>query len=210
MTISLANQAYAALREEIATGKLAENTPLVEDDLAERLGVSRTPIRAAIGRLTHEGFAEKIGPKGVVVSRLTFTDMLEVFDIREGLEATAAELAASRMDTSVLAGLRTLMEGLLAQSEAGQAITEAGDEVHVEVLKACGNPRLVRILDVHRALLMRIDRTARAVPSRLEKSLHEHLAILEALEARDAELAYQRTRAHIRSTRKSLIAAFDY
>jgi len=207
---TLAGRAYTALRDEIATGKLPATTPLIEDVLAERLGVSRTPVRAAISRLTHEGFAEAVGRKGVVVSRLTLSDMLQVFDIREGLEATAAGLAASRISAKVLEHLRGLLDNLLTQYDAGDSLTEAGDEVHEEVLKACGNPRLVRILDVHRALLLRIDVTARAVPSRLEQSLHEHITILDALQARDAELAFQASRAHIRSTRKSLTSAFDY
>jgi DNA-binding GntR family transcriptional regulator len=209
MTTDLATKAYYLLREEITSGVLVPNTPLVEDALADRLGVSRTPVRTAISRLTHEGFAEAVGKRGVVVTRLSLSDMLEVFDVREGLESVAAGLAASRISDETLGRLDALLSVLEAKVAAGEPLTDAGDDIHVEVLAVCGNQRLVNILDVHRALLARIDAAARAVPSRLETSLVEHRAILEALKARDAEEASATTRAHIRSTRRSLISAYN-
>lgn len=208
MATHLATQAYNVLRDEITSGVLVANTPLVEDALADRLGVSRTPIRTAISRLTHEGFAEAIGKRGVVVTRLSLGDMLEVFDVREGLESVAAGLAATRITDEVLSRLDAHLGDLEGRISAHAPLIDAGDDVHVEVLAACGNQRLVNILDVHRALLARIDFAARAVPSRLETALKEHRLILDALMARDPGRASATTRAHIRNTRRSLISAY--
>jgi DNA-binding GntR family transcriptional regulator len=206
MTVSLTEHTYARLREDIASGVLCAGMPLVEQQVAARLGVSRTPVRTAITRLSQEGFAEYVGSRGAVVSRMSLSDMLEIFDIREGLESTAAALAASRMADDVLARLGNRLSSLQLHRGAGEPLQEAGDELHTEILGACGNKRLVRVLDTYRAQFAQIDVTARALPSRLEQSLDEHVEIWLALRARDAERAALATRQHIRSTRKTVMS----
>src|SRR6476661_1015666 len=106
-TMRASDKAYAALRDDIIEWRLAPGTVLAEVEQSERLGVSRTPVREALSRLTAEGLTTAAGGRGVVVTDISLEDIDEMFELRETLEGKAAALAAER-------GERTVFEQLHA------------------------------------------------------------------------------------------------
>lgn len=98
-------RAYRALREEIVEWRLLPGTVLAEVEQSERLGLSRTPLREALGRLSAEGLTETARGRGVVVTDISLEDVDELFELREALECRAAALAAQRGEASVFAAL---------------------------------------------------------------------------------------------------------
>ena len=107
--ISLEEQVYAELEEEILSGELSPGTSLGEIALSERLGVSRTPIRSAIHRLAEEGIVETIANKGAVVIGITKQDLVDIYRIRVRLEGLASAIAAEKISEE---GIRTLRESV--------------------------------------------------------------------------------------------------
>src|SRR6476661_6619597 len=104
-TMRASDKAYAALRDDIIEWRLAPGTVLAEVEQSERLGVSRTPLREARGRLTAEGLTTA-GGRGVVVTDISLEDIDELFELRQTLEGKAAALAASRGDTATFEQLQ--------------------------------------------------------------------------------------------------------
>ena len=100
------DRAYAALRDDIIEWRLLPGTVLGEVEQSERLGVSRTPLREALGRLTAEGLTTTAGGRGVVVTDVSLEDIDELFELRETLECKAAALAAERGDAAVFLQLQ--------------------------------------------------------------------------------------------------------
>lgn len=193
---------YLRLRELIATGRLAPGAPLIEADLSKRLGVSRTPVRAALQRLQQEGFAAQ-SPVGEtlrpIVSPLTSDDLCEVFLMVGALEASAAHAAAS-LERSAREALACELEqvnaGLRAATDARPPDLASAHALHARFHRllagAAAGPRLRGELDV---LLPQAERYARAyAPATwyaLEETLHEQGAIVAALRAGDGDAAEQ-------------------
>src|SRR5450830_719265 len=100
------DKAYAALRDDIIEWRLAPGTVLAEVEQSERLGVSRTPLREALSRLSAEGLTTTAGGRGVVVSDISLEDIDELFELRETLEGRAAALAAERGDAAIFEELQ--------------------------------------------------------------------------------------------------------
>lgn len=178
----------ATLRSDIATGVLAPGEQLVQDDLARRYGVSRVPIREALRILEAEGLLEYHPHRGYFVTELSVKDLVEVYRIRELLEAEALSMVVEQIPDEDI----TDLEGLLAEVErataAGDvtAITNANRTFHFAMLEACGMPRLVRLI----RLLWDATDAYRSVyfmeAANLERINAEHREMMTALRARDA------------------------
>jgi DNA-binding GntR family transcriptional regulator len=189
--------AYTRLRGLIVSGRLAPGAPLIETDLSARLGVSRTPVRAALQRLQQEGFVTAI-PVGqmarAAVAPLTAEDMREVFLMTGALEAAAARLAAA-LDNDVREDLSCelarLNAALRQASEARPPDLVRAQDLHAQLHRtftlAAAGPRLRAELDV---LQPQAERYARVYTSAVifafEDALTEHEAIIAALRAGDA------------------------
>lgn len=117
----LVDEAARALREAILDGRLRPGQRLLQDRLAEMLGVSRTPIREALQRLEREGLVRSVGRQGMVVAQLAAQDIEEIYDVREVLEGLAARLAASRISQAQLNTLRKSLERMAGHAEKGDA-----------------------------------------------------------------------------------------
>jgi DNA-binding GntR family transcriptional regulator len=105
----LAEYAYAAIRDDIIAGRVAPSGRLVQDELARRLGISRTPVREAMSRLEHEGLVRLIPGRGAIVQRVTPQDILGIYEVREELERLAVRLAARDGRAYDVAALRRLV-----------------------------------------------------------------------------------------------------
>lgn len=188
------------LREEIISGRLTPGTELQEVALAESLGVSRGPIREAIGRLAAEGLVTVRPRRGALVRALSKEEFLEAYQVREALEVMAVRLAVPKLGAHDLAALERLVDEMAACAEAGdvQGFFVANAEFHQTFFDAAGNRMLA---ELYRQLRGQIDRhRLRSLELRgtLERSIAEHKAILRAAKAVDVERAAHLVAEHIR------------
>ena len=196
-----------AIREAIKNGTLQPRERLMEIQLADDLGVSRTPVREALRKLEQEGFIVMVPRKGAYVSDLSMKDVADVFEIRAALDGLAGGLAAERITEEEL----ELMERMLV--EKGEAINqndidklvEADTRFHEAMYMASRNERLSNIISNLREQIQRFRLTSLSVPGRREDSLKEHRQILEAIQARDIQLARQLAQEHIENAETVLI-----
>jgi DNA-binding GntR family transcriptional regulator len=194
------SSAYQRLRDLIVAGRLAPGAPLVETELSARLGVSRTPVRAALQRLQQEGFvtASRAGSMlRAAVAPLTAEDMREVFLMVGALESATARLAAGLEPAAreALADeMATLAAGLHAASSSRPPDIVRAHEMHVRFHRACtaagAGPRLLAELDVLQPQAERYERVyASAIVLAFDEASREHTAIVEAIRAGDADAA---------------------
>lgn len=193
-------RAYNALRDDIVEWRLPPGTLLAEVEQSERLGVSRTPLREALGRLTAEGLTTA-GGRGVVVTAISLNDIDELFELRETLEGRAAALAAERGEPAVF---RRLQSGLLAapalisgQAPAIEDYYALVGELDAAIDSAISNAYLAQAMRSLRVHLVRIRRMAADNAVRLTAAAAEHAAIAEAIADRNPRLAQAATTLHL-------------
>ncbi|WP_426997824.1 GntR family transcriptional regulator [Pseudarthrobacter sp. N5] len=194
-------RAYAALREDIIEWRLLPGAVLAEVEQSERLGVSRTPLREALGRLTAEGLTTAAGGRGVVVTDISLEDIDELFELRETLEGKAAALAAERGDAATFLQLqRELLEAPALISGADPATEEYYELVgrlDSAIDAAISNAYLVQAMRSLRVHLVRVRRLAADDATRLTAAAAEHAAIAEAIAAGNPRLAEAATTVHL-------------
>jgi DNA-binding GntR family transcriptional regulator len=188
---STEHRVAAALRDLIVMGQIREGTPLVHRDLAARLGVSPTPVRAGLGRLEREGFVE-MGPTGrASVARLTREDFEEIYATRLGLEGLAARLGAPRVDAKGLREMRALLDRLrdLAARQEVDDYLALRWEFHATCYRASARARLVEEVERLYRRSERYNRLVLAAPERFRQSVERYGEFLAACEAHDGEAA---------------------
>jgi len=208
---TLRERVYESLLEDILSGHLGPGTELSEVALAERLGVSRGPIREALGALCAQGLVTMQPRRSCIVSVLTRREFLEAYQVREALEALAASLASERIDDDSLAELEALHEEMrvAVRDNAVQRFFAANQRFHLRLVALSGNGHLT---EIHAQLVQRMGRyMARSLSLRgnLERSLGEHQEILDALRARDAARAAAAVSLHIHVPQSSIELAPD-
>lgn len=196
-----------ALREAISNGILLPGERLMEIQLAEELGVSRTPVREAIRKLELEGFVVMVPRRGTYVSDLSLKDINEVFEIRTALDVLAAGLAAERITDEELEALERLLVHIGEYIEAGdmEKIIEADSQFHDLLYQASRNDRLVGIINNLREQLTRFRSISMSYPGRLKVTWEEHRHLLEAIAQRNADLAMQVAREHMENAEHTLL-----
>jgi GntR family transcriptional regulator, rspAB operon transcriptional repressor len=208
--VSARDQVYLALREAIVSAELQPGRRLSENELAERLGVSRTPVREALVRLRQVGLIEPEGRRGGRVIRPSSRAILHAYEVREGLECFAARAAAERATAAqraeILAAARESLAG--AQSGDEEQFRRGDSAFHAGVQAVAANPRLSALLDDIFALIVTLRR--RDTPDREESTEcgHAHVAVAEAIAAGDAEAAEREMRGHVRHVMGFVLAAF--
>lgn len=196
-----------ALRESIVNGMLKPGERLMEIQLAEELGVSRTPVREAIRRLELEGFLVMVPRRGTYVSDLTIKDINEVFEIRTALDVLAAGLAAERITEEELEQMERLLVqiGEYIDHRDADRIVEADGEFHDILYRASRNDRLVGIINNLREQFTRFRTISMAYPGRLKNTLEEHRRLVEAIAQRNPDLAQQAAREHMENAEQTLL-----
>ncbi|MGJ9374340.1 GntR family transcriptional regulator [Nesterenkonia sp. CF4.4] len=198
------DRAYDTLRQEILDGALTPGTLLGEVEQAERLGLSRTPLREALSRLIADGLADQTRGRGTVVSSISAADVDLLFELRLPLEVQSARLAAQRGDparfTALAQRFTAAEETLHAGSHAREdehyyRLTEELDEA---VAEAVANPYLSHSLRSMRAHLVRARRLAQHEPERLASSAREHREVCTAIASGDPETAGAAMLIHLR------------
>ncbi len=196
---SVVDHVYSALRERILSGDLPRGTKLRQASLAEELGVSRTPLREALRRLSTEGLVEFSPNRGATVSELDFGDMRHAWSARVALEPGAARLAAERRDADAIASMREAIDHQRGAAGDSDASFAANREFHLALAAASGNPHLTRFAEMLWVprIGVPIYQAQAAEPAGAGGWADEHERITDAVEAGLADDAERLTRAHI-------------
>jgi DNA-binding GntR family transcriptional regulator len=194
-----AEQAYQHIRQAIQEHRLKPGDRLREAELAEAVGVSRTPLREALARLESDGLIANDPARGLVVTRLDYNMVSELYYMREVLEGTAARLAAQHASDVELTILDQICEQYRRSIGDGAALEMRNRQFHEALYRCAHNRYLLRTLQgLHDALALLGESTLHD-KARAESTQAEHEAIIRAIKERNPEAAEQATRAHIRN-----------
>lgn len=206
--VSLEQMVYNALEEEILSGELKRGTPLTEIALSNRLGVSRTPVRGALHRLSEEGLVEITPNKGAVVVGINIGDLVDIYKIRMRLEGLASMSAAERISSSELSRLRNsveLSEFYISKNDV-ESLKELDTEFHKIIYAASGNRMLAKTLTELHNKIKSYRKISLTVSGRLAETVKEHKEILSAIEAGDGNLADELTLRHIERALENIVS----
>ncbi len=205
--ISLALSAYERLRGMVLSGVIAGGQVIAERRLAEQLGLSRTPVREALGRLEGEGLLRRDG-RHLLCAGVSMAEVMEILSVRRLLEAEAAAIAATGMPAAQVEGIRDAILGMDDPDGVTDDEHWANDDLlHLAVARASGNTLLLRLV---RDLRQRTRMFGlRRIPGRFGQGKAEHLAILDAIAARDPEAAASRMRRHLDHAREAILATLS-
>ena len=199
------------LRDAIRKGKLKPGERLMESQLAEDIGVSRTPVREAIRKLELEGYVIMMPRRGTYVANLSIRDVNEVFEIRTSLDSLASGLAAERITDEELERLQRLLVAIGGYIEENDMdkIVECDTEFHDLLYQASRNSRLVGIIFNLREQLTRFRSTSMAFPGRLKATLEEHRRIVEAIAQGDVAEARAAAEYHMEKSEQTLLESME-
>ena len=195
------------LRNAIIEGVLKPGERLMEIQVSEELGVSRTPVREAIRKLELEGFVVMIPRRGTYVSDLSIKDINEVFEVRTALDVLAAGMAAERITADELEQMERLLVELGEYIEQNdiEKIVEADSKFHDLLYSASRNNRLVGIINNLREQLTRFRSLSMSYPGRLKEMLVEHTRLVESLGMRNVSLAKRLAGVHMANAEQTLL-----
>lgn len=201
----------AMLEEEIVLGWLLPRERLVEEELAERLGVKRHVVREALAELERVGLVERIPNRGAVVRLLDPAEVRQIYSVREALETLAAEQIPLPVAPEVLAPLRALQQLHAEAVAAGDArgAFRANIRFHETLFRACGNPHLVELIQGLAQKVHGARSITAASPEHLALARDEHAAMVEALAASDRPRLVALCRQHLGPSRDAYIAAVE-
>ena len=204
-------QAYSRLKDAILSLELRPGEPVVEKEWAERLGMSRTPVREALHRLEHEGLVTNDRRHGWLVYSLSLDDIRQIFDIKIVLEGLAARLAAQQLTEEQATRLRRALEDIASVTEDHDldAWHIADQAFHQVLFEAAGNPRLQQIVNSLNSQMHRIRAGHLALEGRMARSLEEHRTIAEAILSGDGQAAKEAMHTHLQDLRDSVVNVLE-
>lgn len=204
----LSKKVYRIIKSGIIDGSLKPGTKLLEVKIADKMGISRTPIREALRELAAKGFVKMIPNQGIVVSSDSAEDIREVMQIRGVLEGLAGRLAVAMINKEEISRLENLIKQMEKFSKKNDPLGfgEVDAEFHNIIVNICRNKRLMQIRkniteQAHRYRIKSLN-----VPGRLEYSTEEHRKIAEALKKKDAKAADKSIQKHIENTLKNILS----
>jgi len=199
---SLADVAQQALRQMIVRGELAPGERLVEPELGEALGISRTPLRDALKTLAAEGLVQLRRNRNSIVAPIDAEQLAHLFEVEAGMEGMAAVLACERMTNTEIKRLEVLQDRMERLQSAGDldGYFELNQKMHEMIVAGSKNPVLI---ETHGRLIGQLERARFAALTkfgRWEESTSEHRMILEALKARDSAKVQELVMNHVSHT----------
>ena len=188
---TLREKILETIRDAILKGSLKPGERVSEPELAERFGISRTPIREAFRQLESEGYLEVMPRKGAVVASLSERDVVEFYSIKSILEGHAARIAAERMSERDLERLEAINAKLEQIATEGDIKTffRVHNEFHELFIKASGNEKLAELINQLVLKFNRLRLASLAQPGRMDISVQEHRKIIEAFRKHNGEQA---------------------
>ena len=210
-TQTRADEALNCLQNAIIKGELAPGEKIGEVELCARFGLTRGPLREALGRLESRGLLVRRPHAGVKVVSINGDELLELYDIRVVMEGLAARQAAERMTDAEVADLQALLDGherMVEQAQGQAYYQEEGDyDFHFCIVTGSKNQKLAQMLLGNLYYLLRLYRCRFSTATgRPQKALKEHRAIADAIASRDGELAQFLMQRHIHAARANIEA----
>ncbi len=207
----MAERIAEALRQAIIAGTLEPGSRVNESEIAARYRISRSPVREALRLLQQEGLVAMEPRRGAFVKRLTPQEVVDVYDVKSMLEGHATGLATRRMgerDLERLAACVARMEREVAASDM-TAYVQSTREFHEIIVHGCGNATLASIYQGLERKIHWLRTLSLSWPGRVDVSLADHRAILDAMQRRDAALAERIARAHIEQASQDLLSRLE-
>jgi len=201
---------YEYIRKMIFNGELKEGERLVEKDLAEKLKVSRTPVREALRKLETEGLVVHLPRKGVVVKGFSKEDVIEIYSIRKSLEALAISFTVQNITEKEIEKLKNLNERMkeAAEEEDAEKLFELLREFNRVLIESCRMPRLISLINTYREYLERFRVVTMSKKERKLLALKEHDEIIDAIIKRDATRAQSLVQEHLQGALEAFLANF--
>ena len=203
---SQGNAAYVRLLAELREGRLNPGDRLRETELAERLGVSRTPVREAIRQLEADGIVTHVPRQGATIRTLDYAEVMELYEMRAVLEGTAARLAARAASDIEIEELIDMNRQRAVAGNGPEAFV-LNRQFHAALLDAAKNRFLAKSIHTLQKALMILGPTTLTEPDRAEKAVEEHFGVLDAIKVRDGSLAEAAMRAHIEAAQRVRVRA---
>ncbi|MEO7022129.1 MAG: GntR family transcriptional regulator [Ktedonobacteraceae bacterium] len=199
--LTIAEQIATALRQEIVSGQLPAGTRLPQVEIAQRFGVSTTPVREAFGLLQRDGLVQTDTHRGVTVFLPTIQDLIEHYEIRMALEMLAAEKAAQRFQPQDAPPLVAILDEMLATEDAAHYV-ERNHQFHLRLYRFGGGSRLLTMIEELRNASLAYNHlyAAADVPKDAERLDAEHREILAGCQTNDPARAALAVRQHIHQT----------
>lgn len=191
---------YEELKMQILTGKIVPGTRMMEVDLAEDMGVSRTPIREAIRKLEKEGLVTIEPRKGAYASQISAEDMLEILEVRQNMEGLAAFFAASRMTQEQLHVLKEVEDAYNRAVEEGSTpdMIRYDSKFHRLIVESSNNKVLIQMVEQLQEMVLRFRYLYYDDFKRAERMPEEHQMIVDAIEKSNSEAARDAADLHVK------------
>lgn len=192
--------AYRRLLSDISAGILPPGTRLREAELADRLGISRTPVREAIRRLETDGLVTHLPRQGAAIRTMDYAEIMELYEMRAVLEGTAARMAA-RAASDIELGELAALNDALSRVEGPEAY-ELNRQFHLTLLDAAKNRFLLKSMNALKKTLLILGPSTLNETDRAQEAVAEHSRILDGLRVRDGDRAEAEMRAHIEAAHR--------
>ncbi len=202
---------YEELKRQILTGRVTPGMRMMEVELAEEMGVSRTPVREAIRKLEKEGLVTIEPRRGAYASEISVKDMVDVLEVREDLEGFAAFLAASNITSSEVAELEVIMENYsdAVRNDDTEKMIAYDEMFHKKIVAATGNKTLMQLSEIVQELALRFRYLYYDHFSRYVNMPIEHKKIIDAISTGDGELARRSANDHVKKLKDFVITEGD-
>jgi DNA-binding GntR family transcriptional regulator len=190
---------YLRLREAIVRGKLAPNQRLVEAEMSSEFGMPRAAVRTALVRLEHEGLVEREPHRGARVRLVSEAEAVEILEARAALESLAVRYAALNATAENVEELRGMLAEMRRLLDSGDlmAVSDVNARLHRRILELSGHTTAMRLCSLLKSQIVRFQFRTILVPGRPEQSFGEHTAVVDAIEAHDADAAERTMRLHL-------------
>ncbi|MBQ2700108.1 MAG: GntR family transcriptional regulator [Clostridia bacterium] len=201
--------AYEVLKKAIISGEIPAGERIVETDYAERLHISRTPLREALRKLERDGLVEYVLRRGVIVKAFTLKDVDEIYTIRNALEMLTLPAIVENATDEDIASLRQKLREMDAvmTSDDVQALSPLARGFHSQFIRICGQMRILRVIEGQDEFITRFSAMAIAQENRRSSAHQEHHEMVNLLEKRDLDALQTLVKKHIDRSKENCLAA---
>ncbi|MBA1335154.1 MAG: hypothetical protein HPY66_0776 [Firmicutes bacterium] len=200
--------AYDYLYEGIISSKIPPGAPIIEQEISNTLGISRTPVREALKQLEAQGLVKYVPQRGTFAEEIGMQDVEEIFALREALEILALKVSIEVIPDEEILKMEKMLKAL-DHNSTFEDFYESDRSIHNLIVRYGQNRRLNVFLNSLNSQIEMLRRISAVTPKRLEKSKQEHMEILMALKKRDQVKASKALSEHIRNVKESVIRTYQ-
>ncbi len=201
--------AYEVLKHAIVTGEIPAGERIVETDYADRLHISRTPLREALRKLERDGLVEYVLRRGVIVRAFTIADVEEIYTIRNALEMLTLPAIIEKATEEDIVSLRSQLHEMddLMEAKDFDALSPVTRAFHRQLTAICGQNRILRVIEGQDEFITRFSAMAIRQEDRLLEAHKEHYALVDFIEQRDLACFQDLMERHINRSKEMCLAA---